>query len=212
MTRPFPSSMRRPKGATSITARPPAVGTVSGASAAHAAVPSVAARSSTSKRLTGSPYASHPRKVKENMRAGSRVEPELAADDVLLDLARALPDRPHLGIAEVALDGKLLDVAVAAVDLHRVPGDLDRGLGREELRLAHQARAALARVVRLAGALEERAGSVQPGRHAGDLEARRLVVADRLAEGDPLLHVRERRLVGSLGDAEAERGDVEPVQ
>src|ERR687892_1175546 len=64
---------------------------------------------------------------------------ERAGDDHLLDLVRALADREDLGVAVEAADGVLLDVAVAAVDLHgllgaahREPAGLELGLGGGE--------------------------------------------------------------------------------
>ena len=49
------------------------------------------------------------------------------------DVVRALPHRVHLGVAQEAGDGPLLDVAVAAVDLDGVAGGGDAEPGRPQL-------------------------------------------------------------------------------
>src|SRR5262249_52851160 len=58
---------------------------------------------------------------------------QMARDDELLDLRRALVDLRDLGVAEVSLDVVLLDEAVAAVDLHRVRGHPHRGFCAKQL-------------------------------------------------------------------------------
>src|SRR3954463_2066955 len=58
-----------------------------------------------------------------------------ASDHEALDLARALVDLRDLRVAVVALDRKLLRVAVAAEHLDRLGGLAARHLGREQLRL-----------------------------------------------------------------------------
>src|SRR4051794_11110775 len=52
--------------------------------------------------------------------------PERAGDDHLLHLVRALADGEDLRVPVHAADRVLLDVAVAAVDLHRLLGAADR--------------------------------------------------------------------------------------
>ena len=56
-----------------------------------------------------------------------------AADDQLLDLRRALVERRHADVAEVALDRVVVDVARAAVHLDRGVRALHRRLGRVQL-------------------------------------------------------------------------------
>src|SRR3954471_3284496 len=58
-----------------------------------------------------------------------------ASDHEPLDLARALVDLRDLRVAVVALDRKLLRVAVAAEHLDRLGSLAARHLGREQLRL-----------------------------------------------------------------------------
>ena len=64
----------------------------------------------------------------------------LPADHQPLDLAGALADLGQLGVAQVALDLVLLDVAVAAVDLDRVVGGALGDLGGEQLGLRRRQR------------------------------------------------------------------------
>src|ERR1022692_3094329 len=58
----------------------------------------------------------------------------LARDHEPLDLLRALVDLRDLRVAHEALDRVLLDVAVAAEDLHRVGGDSHRHVAALQLR------------------------------------------------------------------------------
>src|SRR3989441_10036768 len=55
-------------------------------------------------------------------------------DDQALDLAGAFEEGVDLGGAMPLLDREVADVAVAAADLDRLIGDLDRDLARLELR------------------------------------------------------------------------------
>src|SRR3954454_7047660 len=57
----------------------------------------------------------------------------LAGDDDALDLVGAFVDLGDLGVAHHALDGVLVDVAVAAEDLDGVDGDLHGVVGGEQL-------------------------------------------------------------------------------
>src|SRR5439155_7650158 len=70
---------------------------------------------------------------------GAHLGAERARDHHLLDLVGALADREDLGVAVEAAHGILLDVPVAAVDLHRLLGAahgqaprLELGLGGRE--------------------------------------------------------------------------------
>ena len=74
---------------------------------------------------------------------------DLARDHEALDLRGALVDLEQLRVAHQLLDRVLLDVAVAAEDLHGVGGDLHRRVGGEALRVASDA-ASLARPGRAA--------------------------------------------------------------
>src|SRR5438552_11776549 len=59
---------------------------------------------------------------------------ERPRDDQALDLAGAFEKGVDLGVAVPFLDGEVADVAVAAADLDRLLGDLDRHLAGLELR------------------------------------------------------------------------------
>src|SRR5690242_19403635 len=84
-------------------------------------------------------------------RRGSRLldaprQQRLARDDQALDLRGALVELHDLRVAHELLDLVLLDEAVAAEDLHRVGGDLHRGVGGEALGVRGLDRVALALV------------------------------------------------------------------
>src|SRR5258707_14743170 len=65
---------------------------------------------------------------------GARLAHHLAGDHEALDLLRALVDLRDLRVAHEALDRVLLDVAVAAEDLHRIGRDGHRDVAALELR------------------------------------------------------------------------------
>ena len=101
---------------------------------------------------------------------GQRVDPGRgAADDQLLDLRGALVQRGDAGVAQVALDRVVVDVAGAAVDLDRQVRALDRGLRGKELGAR-----GLGRVRLLCGASRPAAfrqiGAVKAGARTQDLD------------------------------------------
>src|SRR5439155_25026067 len=59
---------------------------------------------------------------------------ECPRDDQALDLAGAFEEGVDLGVAMPLLEKEVADVAVAAADVDRLIGDLDRDLARLELR------------------------------------------------------------------------------
>src|SRR6266511_5803141 len=61
------------------------------------------------------------------------LQTQLSAEDLLHHLVRAPADRAQAGVADGALDAVLPHVAVAAVDLKALVGDLQQGALREEL-------------------------------------------------------------------------------
>src|SRR5436190_15000755 len=136
---------------------------------------------------------------------------ELLADNHALDLGGALADQEQRRVAVEALDLVLLRVAIAAVDAEALLDALLAGLGGQELGHPGLEVGALAGVLhprRLAG---DEPGGLDLGRHVGELELDRLVLGDRLAEGLALLAVAQRQLQGTLGDADAAGGDVDPA-
>src|SRR3954453_7393664 len=124
--------------------------------------------------------------------------PHRAGDHDPLDLVRALVDLGDLRVAHHPLHWVLVDVAVAAEDLHRLDRHGHRGVRGEQLRhrgpLAETALAAVGDRARL---VEQLAGGGGPRLHVGELELDALEVVDRRAERDALLRV----LVGVVGRA-----------
>src|SRR5688572_953123 len=101
-----------------------------------------AASSSSSRRAARSGAASAPpvtdrRSLTRSLRSRDLVTGDGTADDEPLDLAGALEDRVDLRVAVPPLHRVLAGVAVAAEDLDRLLGHLDRGLPGEQL--AHRA-------------------------------------------------------------------------
>src|SRR5919106_5542276 len=82
---------------------------------------------------------------------------QLPCDDDALDLVGALADAEQRRVAKVALDRKLLRIAIGAVDAHRLDAVLERGFGREILGHAGFYVAALAAIVSLCGRLGQQA-------------------------------------------------------
>src|SRR5439155_15371143 len=116
-----------------------------------------------------------------------------------------------LRIAVVALDGKLLRVAVATEDLDclgRLPARRLRG---EELRLRSGLGVWLALLLQPRSTVREQPGGIDLGRHVGELPLDRLELADPTAEGVPLLRVLARDVVAGLRDADRLRGDADPA-
>src|SRR5215212_10173234 len=98
-----------------------------------------------------------------------RVDPGRgAADDQLLDLRGALVEGGDAGVAQVALDRVVVDVAGAAVDLDRQVRAFDRGLGRVELRHRGLGRVRLLFVLQEAGAEDQHPAGVALEDHLGD--------------------------------------------
>src|SRR5258705_6248053 len=71
--------------------------------------------------------------VASSRMTGSPVLAEMAGDDQLLDVARALVDLGDAHVAVVALHRKVVEVAIAAVDLQRSGAHLFGHLAGEEL-------------------------------------------------------------------------------
>src|SRR5690348_1851902 len=83
-----------------------------------------------------------------------------ARDHEALDLARALVDLRDLRIAVVALDRKLLRVAVSAEHLDRLGSLAACHLGREQLRLRTLLRVGPALLLQPRGAVDEQSRGV----------------------------------------------------
>src|SRR6476620_12057056 len=134
---------------------------------------------------------------------------ELLADNHALDLRGSLADQQQRRVAVEALDLVLLRVAVAAVDAEAFLDAVLAALRGEELGHPGLEVGALAGVLHPRRFAGDQAGSLDLGRHVGELELDRLVVGDRLAEGLPFLAVAKGKLEGALGDADAAGGDVD---
>src|SRR5213080_1339242 len=162
---------------------------------------------------TGSGAASASRRRTEAARRRARSDlvalDKASRDHQTLDLVGTLADDHEGRLAVVALDGELLHVAVAAEDAHRLERDLLAGLGGEELGHARLDVHALAAVLHRGGLPGQEPGRLDLGRHVGELQLDRLVLADRLAERPSLLGIADGVLEGRLGDADGACGDVD---
>src|SRR6266536_4665338 len=136
---------------------------------------------------------------------------ETLGDDQLLDFGGALADGAQFDVAVELLDGKVLDEAVAAVDLERAVCHADRHLGGVVLRLGREAPVFVSPVLGLRRALGEEPGRVDPGRHLGQIETDRLELADSAAKLPTLLRIPERRFVRAPRDPHRERRDRDPA-
>src|SRR4051812_35530882 len=58
---------------------------------------------------------------------------QVAGDDDAHDLVGAFEDLVHPQIAQIALDREILEIAVAAMQLQRLVGDMKTGIGGEAL-------------------------------------------------------------------------------
>src|SRR5687767_3657134 len=124
---------------------------------------------------------------------------EVARNDETLDLTRSLSDLADLRVAEHALDGILLGIPVAAVDLDR----LDRGphgqLRTEQLR--HRGRLAerLTTLCEPGRMVDEMLPCLDFRGHVTQLELQSLKLGDRLAELLPLRRILQRLFKGAFG-------------
>src|SRR3954454_564619 len=136
--------------------------------------------------------------------------PHRAGDHDALDLVRALVDLGDLRVAHHPLHRVLVDVAVAAEDLHRLDRHGHRGVRGEQLRhRGPPAEAALAAVGDRARLVEQLAGGGGPRLHVGELELDALELVDGLPELPALARVGGRVVRGALGDADGLGRDAE---
>src|SRR5580765_1233910 len=184
---------------------------------------SATTRSSSSSGHSGRP-SSYSRAGRPNASGGASLDnageqrgplllDHLAGDHEALDLVRALVDLRDLGVAHHPLDGVLLDVAVAAENLHRVGGDVHRHIGAVELRHRRdlgQVGPLGALVDQLAALVEQATRRLALGLHVGEHPRDQLVLRDRLAHRLAALGVLERVAGRALCEAEALRADARP--
>src|SRR3954471_19253193 len=114
--------------------------------------------------------------------SASALSAESASDDHLLDLIRPLADRQDLRVAVEAAHRVLLDVAVPAVDLHRLLAGAHREAPRLELGLRRGQREVAALVLLARRLVDEQPGRLDLGRHVGELALDGLELRDRPAE------------------------------
>jgi hypothetical protein len=126
--------------------------------------------------------------------AARAVLQQAARDHEALDLARPLVDLHHARVAVEALDGVLLHVAVAAMDLDRLVRHPGRGLAGVELRHRRLARVGLAGVLEPCRALDQEPRALDAALHLRELELHRLDLRERLAERLAQLGVAHRLL------------------
>src|SRR6478672_1978802 len=130
-----------------------------------------------------------------------------APDDQLVDLRGPLVERRHPGVAQVPLDGVVVDVAGAAVDLDRQVGALDGGLRGVELGDRGFGGVRLALVLEDPGTPDEQLRRVPPQDHLGDHLLDELEARDRDAKLHTVLRVVDRGRHAALADADAPGGD-----
>src|SRR3954447_13801781 len=132
---------------------------------------------------------------------------ERARYDHLLYLIRPLADSEDLRVAVEAADRVLLDVAVAAVDLHRLVGCLDGQPSGLQLRLRRHEAEVAALILEPRRLVREQPGRLDLRREVGELRLDRLEARDRLPERAALLRVRQRLVERPLRQADAHGRD-----
>ena len=95
------------------------------------------------------------------------------------------------------------------MDPQRIGGDLEGGLGGEQLGHAGLHVDAFSGVGPAGGVVGHEAGGLELGGHLGEHELDGLVLEDRPAEGLALLRVGHRRLEGGLGHPDGPRRHVD---
>src|SRR5919112_6533047 len=136
---------------------------------------------------------------------------ERPRDHHLLHLVGALADRENLRVAVEPAYRVLLDVPVAAVDLHRLVGGLDREPPGLQLRLGGDEAEVAPLVLEPRRLVREQPRSLDLGREVRELRLDRLELRDRLAERTPLLRVRERLVERALRHADAHSRHADPA-
>ena len=115
-------------------------------------------------------------------------------------------------VADDPLQGVVFQIAVAAVQLQGLIGDLEAGVGGEAL--GHGAKAGggrIAGVERGGGAAHHQPRGLQLGGHVGELELQRLEILQRPTELAALGEVGLGGFQRQAGAAEGTGGDVEPA-
>src|ERR1019366_3718799 len=130
-------------------------------------------------------------------------------NDDALDVAGTFADLIHLGVAKIALDGKIAQITITAENLDRVVAGAQRGFDREVLGHAGLEFDRHAGVVHASGIEREQARGLHLGCHLRQRQLYRLEGGYRLAELRALARVGECRIERRLPQADGERGDVD---
>ena len=97
------------------------------------------------------------------------------------------------------------------MDAHRLGGQLERGLAREQFRHAGLDVAAQAGHPAFGSVARQQPGRFEPRGHVGKFQLDGLVFCDRLAEGRALLCIRERCVESRARDTDSAGRDVDPA-
>src|SRR3954447_9343121 len=124
-----------------------------------------------------------------------------------LDLAGSFADLEDLGVAVETADWRLVDIAVAAVNLHGVARRVDRDLRRVQLRHGGSFANRTALFAQPRGLVHEVARILDGNGHVGAFERDGLVTADRSSERLALVRIRNRRLEARARHTERQRRD-----
>src|SRR5262249_23911484 len=143
---------------------------------------------STRARRPGS-VATTPRSISDE----GALARERPADDQLLDLARPLVQGRDPGVAQVLADRVLVDVAVAAENLHGAVRRAHGRLARVELRHGRLQRVLRARVGEGGGAPRQQPRGLGLDGDLCEQLLDQLEARDRAAEGTPLPRVADAR-------------------
>jgi hypothetical protein len=118
----------------------------------------------------------------------------------------------HAQIAHDLLNAEFGQIAVAAVQLQRLVGDVETAVGDEALGHGDERRGiGVVAVERGGGLPQQGARGFERGRHVGEAELQRLEFVEAFAEGLALLHVGKRHFHCFLCAAERAGGDIEPA-
>src|SRR5688572_12582109 len=150
-----------------------------------------------------------PRLSTLSTRSLNNVAQNVPRDDDALDLARALADLTHLGIAHHAFDRVIGGIAVPAKDLNRLRGRAHGELRAEELGHGRLLLERLSLLLEPGGVIQEVRAGFDLQRHVRQLEVHALETADVLPELLPVSGVCKRGIVGALGDAKRQRRDAD---
>ena len=134
----------------------------------------------------------------------------LARHDQPHDFVGPFQDLVHAQIAHDLLDAVFAEVAVAAMQLQRLVGDLEADVGAKTL--GHRAQHGGVRILaveRCGGTPDKSPRRLQFGRHVGEAELQRLEFVEALAEGFSLLHVGQRLFQRALRAAERTGRDID---